>query len=165
MGTRLWIGFALLFVLIPFLGVAQTQKKQVTWYVPIEADFRPEYNRDTANQARQTWNSYAEWVRSFYAGSFLSAGWTAQGRSILASVRYAAAQQELLEMLNYLGKKIAREWAKDNGIRKINTSDLSVWGRTLTDAKSRDTGTGARIKQSIIDINNQADKKLGNGRN
>ena len=49
------------------------------WYSPREADFRPEYDRDAANQAKESWDEYWSWVKTFYQGAFLSPGWTSQG--------------------------------------------------------------------------------------
>ncbi len=161
MSAQLRISFTMLLMLIPFFGIAQPQTRQLAWYVPVEADFRPEYNSDTANQQRQTWNDYFGWVRTFYEGSAFTSGWTAQGKNVISGVRSTVAQQDLVFKLNYLGKKVSREWSKDNGVRKIDTADLNRWGRALSVAKSKDTGSGDNIKIAMIDINAQVNRKLG----
>lgn len=41
------------------------------WYQPIAADFKPLYDRDTADQKYQSWDgrdSYWYWVQTFYNG-------------------------------------------------------------------------------------------------
>jgi len=148
---------------LPWSSLEPAQRKSDTegWYAPIEADFRPEYDRDTVNQKVQSWTEYWGWIRQFYAGNFLSEGWTKQGRACVAVVKGKAVRDELIKMLNELGKEIAKEWAKDNGIRKISTVDLQRWGSTLRSARIKDNGTGHVLKATLQAIRQEAEKKLG----
>jgi len=132
-----------------------------TWYVPKEADFRPEYDKDQVNQKVQTWNQYSDWIAQFYKGNFASVGWTKQGQACVAPVKSKAVQHELIKLFNELGKDIAKEWAKDNGVRKINTADLNRWGGTLRAAQRADRGTGSALKSTLQAVRAEVDKKLG----
>ncbi len=130
------------------------------WYSPREADFRPEYDRDAANQARETWQEYWPWVQTFYQGNFLSSGWTGQGEVTLNGVRSEKARDELRADLNGLGRQIAAEWSKDNGVRKIDTGALRVLGSRITKAAQRDDGSGGAIQEELTAIRAEVDAKL-----
>lgn len=123
-------------------------------YQPAAADFRPLYNRDSADKACQDWgggNGYWDWVRIFYQGYtkrvlgmtiIRQAGWTATSRRLTAHVVSPPVRQELAVELNALGRDIAGEWARDDRIERINTSDLRRWGSMTTQAGRRDNGSG-----------------------
>ena len=51
------------------------------WYIPHEDDFRPEYDRDRANQKVQTWKEHWNWITSFYNGNLFTSGWTRDARA------------------------------------------------------------------------------------
>jgi hypothetical protein len=130
------------------------------WYSPREADFRPEYDRDAANQAKETWDEYWSWVQTFYQGNFLSSGWTGQGKVTLNGVRSEKARDELRSDLNELGRRVAAEWSKDNAVRKIDTAALRVLGGRITKATQRDDGSGRAIQEELQAIRAEADAKL-----
>ncbi len=56
--------------------------------------------------------------------------------------------------------KISAEWAKDNNIRKINTSDVKKWAEKINKAKKRDNGNGCEIKKVLNIIEKEVDEKL-----
>ena len=130
------------------------------WYSPREADFRPEYDRDVANQARESWSEYWSWVKTFYQGSFLSTGWTGQGKATLKGVRSEKTRDELRSDLNDLGRRIAAEWSKDNGVRKIDTAALQTLGGRIAKATQRDDGSGQAIQKELKAIKTEVDDKL-----
>jgi hypothetical protein len=131
------------------------------WYAPKEADFRPEYDRDTANQAKESWQEYWSWVNKFYEGDFFTQGWTKQGKGLLEVVRSERTRDELRATLNDLGRRVAAEWSKDNGVRKIDTANLLQFGRQLQIARQRDDGSGSSIRAAVDKIRSQVDAKLG----
>jgi len=45
-------------------------------YAPKPADFRTIYERDIANKARQEWDEYFSWIKTFYSGNLFESGWT-----------------------------------------------------------------------------------------
>jgi len=75
------------------------------WYSPREADFRPQYDRDAVNQAKESWSDYWSWVKTFYQGNLFSPGWTAQGTASLNGVGSETARDELRSDLNELGRR------------------------------------------------------------
>jgi hypothetical protein len=130
------------------------------WYAPREADFRPGYDRDRANQMKESWSEYWSWVQTFYTGNFLSSGWTAQGAATLQSVRSEKARDELRADFNELGRRVAAEWAKDNAVRKIDTASLRVLGGRITKAAERDDGSGQSIQKELEAIQAEVNDKL-----
>ncbi len=135
-----------------------------TWYAPKESDYRPEYDRDTANKAKQSWDSYWDWVHKFYSGAFLLEGWTDRAKDIIANVKDTTMKTNLQKQLNTLGIDISREWAKDNGIRKIDRDDLTYWGKLLTDAKKKDGGNGVEIMRIVEFLQKGVLRRLGRDR-
>ena len=67
----------------------------------------------------------------------------------------------MIEQYNELGKILSREWAKDYAIRKITTADLRRWHETMTEAVRTDDGSGEKIKKSLGQVREQAEKQLG----
>jgi hypothetical protein len=129
-------------------------------YLPKEADFRPEYERDQANQRVQSWNEYWGWIRSFYGGNFGWEGWVRVSKENLGTVTAADVRKELITLHNDLGRRVAREWAKDNGLRKISTNDLVRWNRAIQKARRSERGSGARLKAALEAIDAEATRQL-----
>lgn len=95
-----------------------------------EAFFRQTYDADPANKAKQSWDEYRKWVTRFYEGQRFPpiAGWADREKDLVAKAPGARAQIESV------GRLIAGEWAKDNSVRKVGTSDLQAWGNQFKDA-------------------------------
>ena len=95
-----------------------------------EGYFRDAYAKDAANQARQSWDEYRRWVRTFYDGKRLPPvpGWSAREEEILAKTP-TARRDAVRTTLAETGKALAAEWAKDNAVRRVSTSDLQTWGK------------------------------------
>lgn len=94
------------------------------------------YRADAANQRVQTREEYLYWVRRFYKGYSLVPGWFSITRQILKSLdgdHHTLAEQELYE----LGERIGSEWAKDNGVRRIDTRTTAIWGQAAMEAARR----------------------------
>jgi hypothetical protein len=130
------------------------------WYSPRESDFRPEYDRDAVNQAKESWGEYWSWVQTFYTGNLFSPGWTGQGTATLRGVQSEKARCELRSDLNELGRLVAAEWSKDNGVRKIDTAALRVLGARITKAAKSDDGSGKAIRKEIEAIQTEVNDKL-----
>lgn len=100
-----------------------------------EPFFRARYEQDAANKAKQTWQDYSGWVKTFYEGKRFPpvAGWREREKDIVAKAPGAADE------VRRVGAALAAEWAKDNCVRKVSTSDLQAWGKRFSDAaKSQD---------------------------
>jgi len=95
-----------------------------------DAFFRARYEMDAANKAKQSWAQYQEWVKTFYEGKRFPpvAGWRARESELAAKAPGARADVERL------GRALAAEWAKDNAVRKVSTSDLQAWGKRFSEA-------------------------------
>jgi hypothetical protein len=118
--------------------------------------FVAEYERDSCNTRRQTFDEYWRWVKTFLlVGGSGHAGWLAQTTSAVANVRDEAAKQALSARSQTIGKQIAGEWAKDSACRKIYSNPLQGrpnlldWGRKLQRAASRDRGDGHEIAAAL----------------
>ncbi len=97
-----------------------------------------------------------EWYKKFYEGTFLVQGWKSRIKEILKGLS-TEDKKEMGELLENLGKKIGMEWARDNDVRKINTSQLQQWGKDLQ--KAGKTGSAALAKQ-IRQLDEEVDRRL-----
>lgn len=129
-------------------------------YKPVATDFRPGYLSDATNGQVQTWDQYWGWVNSYYQGNIVSNGWIKETETSLARVADAATRQELLKEMNEAGRLVSREWAKDSGVRKINTSDLISWGNRLSTARRDEKGSGADLLATARLIHGEARRKI-----
>jgi hypothetical protein len=142
-------------------GATVDNEKEEGWYVPIEEDFRVEYNQDKANQKLQTWEQYWGWVQTFYAGNALSTGWERQSREGASVIKGKSTRNEFIRILNEQGKLIAKEWAKDRNVRKISTLDLLRWNGLIVRAERTEDGTGNIARPILQDLSAQIAQKLG----
>jgi len=77
-----------------------------------------------------------EWFHKFYEGTFLIKGWKSRMKELLQPFP-SAEKEEMRDLLDNLGEKIGREWAKDNRVRRVDTPLLQRWGQDLTNAKRK----------------------------
>ncbi|HUR68879.1 MAG TPA: hypothetical protein VM370_06500 [Candidatus Thermoplasmatota archaeon] len=108
-----------------------------------ESFFKQAYERDATNKAKQSWSDYWGWVKTFYAGKSFPPvpGWSAREKDLVAK---APAQREAIERT---GRALAAEWAKDNSVRKVATSDLQAWGKRFSDAAKTSDGLAAALAE------------------
>ena len=135
-------------------------REDVGWYTPTKNDFRREYERDTTNQKLQTWNQYWSWVTTFYNGTKLYPGWSSQAQSTIRLVKSKQKQDELIVLLNELGKQISMEWAKDQGAGRISTADLIRWSPTISAARRAENGSGEGLKAAVLKVRAEVSRKL-----
>jgi hypothetical protein len=156
----LWFGSGAIVVKSSGNASAPAERKAVRAYAPRETDFRPAYERDEVNRKVQTWDQYWGWVVAMYSGDSFSAGWTELASVIVAAVEDDQERQDLINMLDDLGKQISMEWAKDNGVRKISTVDLRRWNAVLASVRNNEDGTGARLKAALLNIRTEVTSKM-----
>ena len=78
------------------------------------------------------------WIKRFYHGTLIfPTGWNDMTRQLVDSVESAEDKQLITQRLFNLGKIISVEWAKPNNVRKINSSNMGVWGNSLRIAAER----------------------------
>lgn len=108
-----------------------------------EPFFQQRYEADAANKARQSWKEHQDWVRTFYEGKRFPpvAGWRERERDLVARAPGAREQVERV------GRLLASEWAKDNAVRKVSTSDLQAWGKRFSDAAKEPAALVAALTQ------------------
>jgi hypothetical protein len=159
--------FVLVVLLCPSTRIHNTMSHQPSHarvredvYTPVPEDFQSDYNRDVANQQKQTWDEYWGWIQSFYNGNFLVQGWTGRARWLLADVKTSPALERLQVRVSAMGRAIASEWAKDSDVRRINSTDLREWGKLMEQGKERDEGSGAQIGQVIDAIESDFRQKV-----
>ncbi len=92
------------------------------------------------------------WIKTFFEGNWLVPGWNARSASLL-DASPPAERAALRDRLQQLGDRIAPEWARDNGVRRIDNGDLERWGKALAAARRKD-GTAldaelARIEAEV----------------
>jgi hypothetical protein len=130
------------------------------WYTTVEEDFRPTYDADAANKKVQTWAQYWGWVTCFYDGNFLHKGWTDQVSADLEKVRVASEKTKLRSELNALGRDLCREWAKDNGVRRVATADLRRYAASFDAAARAEDGSGRRLGEAIKSVRDDYRRKM-----
>ena len=83
-----------------------------------------------------TSESEQKWLKKFYEGTFLVKGWNEQVRNLLREIP-ADEKEGVKSLLDIVGDKIGREWAKDNSVRRIDTARLKQWGDELNRARKK----------------------------
>lgn len=108
-----------------------------------EGWFRARYEADAANKAKQPWSDYVGWVKTFYEGKRFPpvAGWSAREQELVAK---APAHREAIVRV---GRALAAEWAKDNAVRKVSTSDLQAWGKRLSETARTPEGLASALAE------------------
>ncbi len=97
-----------------------------------------------------------KWYKAFHEGNMAVDGWVDISRTILSKLPTAQQPEQQLSLMQ-LGDKIGREWAKDNGTRRIDNSMLRKWGKELKDASQKDPKT---LTLAIANVNRQVDTVL-----
>lgn len=105
--------------------------------LPPQEYFIDRYQVATDNQAYQELDSYLNWIKTFYLGSALSPGWLGLTEDLLYEAP-AVKKQEYEVKMEFLGRLIGAEWAKNNAVRLIDTRCASVWRDALIEAIERD---------------------------
>ncbi len=127
---------------------------------PSPQDYRVEYDRDVANQKKQTWGQYWSWVKSFHEGSFFCSGWTDRAKTMVDGVKPGPVRKKLVKEINAFGQDICKEWAKDSSVCKVGTTDLTRWGKIIEKAKKIDEGDGDALARAVAEIREEYKKKV-----
>ena len=97
-----------------------------------------------------------DWLLKFYEGSFLVKGWNHYTNEVLKIVS-PDNKDHVKGLLDSLGGKTGSEWARDNKVRKINSTKLKQWGDDLQSAVKK--GPDA-IMETIHLIESEVDSIL-----
>ena len=77
-----------------------------------------------------------EWYRKFQEGTFLIKGWQSRKKEILEAIP-ANEKGTVDELLDKLGEKIGKEWARARHVRRIDTVMLQQWGERLRKSRKK----------------------------
>ncbi len=92
----------------------------------------------------------AKWYRTFQEGSMLVDGWQEITEELLAKIEPAQKKRQR-HILNRLGDRIGREWARDNAVRKIDTDMLRRWGRELRETADREPERLTMVIRKLVE--------------
>jgi hypothetical protein len=82
--------------------------------------------------------THLTWIIRFYQGTVLyPSGWNSISERFLASINNTTEKKKMTSRLRSLGILIANEWAQDNKVRRINNSNVAVWGSALRTSAER----------------------------
>jgi hypothetical protein len=126
---------AILYLLIAISSCASAPGSWPDILPPLN-NFQANWSNDTANQQIQSQEEYLLWVRRFYEGFNTVPGWLDLEKQVLARLPQDE-QAEAAEKLAVLGITIGGEWAKDNSVRRIDTSTVATWRDALQESLSR----------------------------
>ncbi len=98
-----------------------------------------------------------EWFQKFYEGTFLIKGWKHRMKELLQAIP-DSDREKVKGLLEGLGQKIGREWARENQLRRIDTATLQKWGDDLRSAKRR--GSSALVEE-IRKLHQEVDGIVG----
>jgi len=78
------------------------------------------------------------WIIRFYKGTVLYPnGWNRVSERFLDSVNVEEDKKKLATRIKSLGILISNEWAQDNTVRRINSTNVAVWGSALRTSAER----------------------------
>jgi len=96
-------------------------------------------NRDIKTAPSSAIENHLVWIVRFYQGTVLYPnGWNRVSERFLASINTSKDKGAMATRLEQLGIRISNEWAQDNGVRQINSSNVATWGSALRTAAERD---------------------------
>jgi hypothetical protein len=128
--------FFVLISLIMLLSGCATNPSSWPQSLPSVDTFRNNWTADAENRQIQAQDEYLLWVQRFYEGYNTVPGWFDLTSQVLARLP-AGEQSAAAEQLAALGVKISGEWAKDNSVRRIETSTVATWRDALQESLSR----------------------------
>lgn len=83
-------------------------------------------------------DQHLSWIIRFYQGTVLYPnGWNKISTMFLNSISDEQRRLKMQHRVHQLGIDIANEWAQDNAIRNINSSNIATWGSALRTAAER----------------------------
>jgi len=111
-------------------------------------------NRGLTKAEPKVLNAHLVWVVRFYQGTVLYPnGWNNVSNRFLNSIKETKDRDAMATRLYTLGIDIANEWAQDNVVRKINSSNVATWGSALrTSAETNDQNEFISAVERDVDL-------------
>ncbi len=96
------------------------------------------------------------WYNRFQQGYLMFDGWQEIEKTVL-TVTPVEEREARQARLNELGKKIGKEWSRDNEVRRIDTAMIKNWGKILKNAVESEP---EKIKEVLAQISSEVDSLL-----
>lgn len=129
-------------ILLLALTACQSYKLEQEWppQMPDQELFIAGYlekrNLDSVSESEIAY--HLGWVKKFYQGTTLYPnGWLRASSRYIESIKDPKIRSDVSERMMYLGVEIANEWAQENGVRKINSTNIASWGSAMKTAALR----------------------------
>lgn len=113
-----------------------------------EASTNSEHHYSTQYDLSGLSEKERKWFLTFIRGNIFAEGWGQITANLLRHVTDEEREQQQ-RLLNQLGTKIGREWCRDNGVRRIDSSKLSDWGSLLRTAAKKEPQRLAEVIRHI----------------
>lgn len=132
-----------LLVAVLMLAGCKTLTKEPSWpsNLPDRQIFVDQFlsNRQIESADEKAIDAHLVWIVRFYQGTVLYPnGWNRTSERFLATIDSEQEKQAMTTRLRALGILIANEWAQDNDVRLINSTNVATWGSALRTAAERD---------------------------
>jgi hypothetical protein len=141
----------ILFIAV-FMGACAGRLPEEAWpdEIPSRSWFVEQWQLDAANRQVQSETEFLLWVARFYEGFNVAPGWLHMMQQVNIRIAVEAKAGTNAELFD-LGGRIGSEWAKDNGVRKINTRVVAVWRDALMEALTQNDLENflARLQQDV----------------
>jgi len=130
---------SLVMLIALFMAACATKSSDENWPsdLPERKLFVDAYleNRNIDEASSAAIENHLVWIIRFYQGTVLYPnGWNRVSDRFLASIENTKAKAAMKQRLEKLGVRIANEWAQDNDVRLINSTNVATWGSALRTA-------------------------------
>lgn len=144
--SKTTLKFGFLGLLMMFLSACQTYKLHDGWpeELPNQKLFIDGYlkKRGLESATDQQLSYHLGWIKKFYQGTTLYPnGWLNASSRFIATIDNENDKREINQRMKKLGVLIANEWAQDNKIRLINSSNMATWADAMRTAAERNEQT------------------------
>jgi len=136
-----YLQLVLVMITLTILSACQTLDTTHNW--PSELPNRQIFvdgflqKRNTSDVDSQVLEAHLIWIQRFYQGTILYPnGWNKATSMFLKTIENDKKKSKLRRRMHLLGIDIACEWAQDNGIRNIDSTNIAVWASALREAAS-----------------------------
>ncbi len=137
-------------------------EKDEEWVDNLRDEYKKEWEKykEEFGDGADDWDTYWEWIKKFWmTRGRWKQGWFQVMEGVLAG-KTGETKDKLEKRMRDLGKRISKEWAKDNTNRKIHSSHLKKWAKKLKKAAKKDTCNGEEIGKALKEIETEVDQLL-----
>lgn len=100
--------------------------------------------------------NHLDWIKQFYAGvPLVTMGWLDMSQTLEASIDDPMDRQYVSRQLRDIGIRVANEWAQENHLRNISTTNLAIWGSVLRESAQRN-----EQREAVTNIESDIDQLI-----